>query len=829
MKKKSNKIIALTLILLLTLGFSGVEKTNAYYDDKETSGGNFFSTSSLDFSLNSDADFAPEVNPEINALRSISISNDGSLGFQYTIKTTGVIGGLCDALDLSASLDGGLPVTESLSTFEIGPFNFNAPENWDFTATLTSDAPELEGMTCEFNFEYFGWQTDLTGPSPIGFNDTETITNTVTAETWGLDYGPIEDFAVFGASDVSDTNETETGNSSYIVGGMIGSNRSVEIGSLNVQLGIRAGSKVTTHDNVTIGAKGIIVNGSVTLGGSNIINGSVHGASVTVGSSTNLNGDVVSGGLFSTGANTQASLDVDAQSATLGNSADILGTLTLPNTVLPTLVGDATVGTLNNDGTPLPATPDTFTDISLPTPNIFSANADAGKDININTDNSPLTLAPGIYRDLTSTNSKTLNLTAGTYVFRSFSLAGNNIINADVSGGEILIFVVGDVTTGSNLDFNLTGGTADKIYLESGGVVSLGGSNDWYGTIYSTKSNLPNEFGITTGNNTDVWGALYSSEQIRLGGANNITLVGPFFGIYSVPSNVSDIALNEIYPSPAGGVAPSDREWIELYNTTASSIDVLDWKISEIAGATETFYSVVASGATANQVQPYAGASTIIPSGGLLVLEFGNLTARLNNTGDTVRLYNSTNIFMDGHAYPSTAVGKSHQRIPNGGIWVDPEPTPGESNRVSMQDLINAGLDEGTIQLIIALLAEKGETLLEEETVVEMTTAGNINPEVNTEETMREIIEDVPPAVVPEAVTKILEVVDTIVESVTPPPTPEPETEEVPVLVTESEPVIASEPEGAIIESQPLPEATAGEVEQIIESAPEVIATEPQP
>src|SRR3989338_8080348 len=397
MKKKSNKIIALTLILLLTLGFSGVEKTNAYYDDKETSGGNFFSTSSLDFSLNSDADFAPEVNPEINALRSISISNDGSLGFQYTIKTTGVIGGLCDALDLSA--------------------------------TLTSDAPELEGMTCEFNFEYFGWQTDLTGPSPIGFNDTETITNTVTAETWGLDYGPIEDFAVFGASDVSDTNETETGNSSYIVGGMIGSNRSVEIGSLNVQLGIRAGSKVTTHDNVTIGAKGIIVNGSVTLGGSNIINGSVHGASVTVGSSTNLNGDVVSGGLFSTGANTQASLDVDAQSATLGNSADILGTLTLPNTVLPTLVGDATVGTLNNDGTPLPATPDTFTDISLPTPNIFSANADA-------------------------------------------------------SGGEILIFVVGDVTTGSNLDFNLTGGTADKIYLESGGVVSLGGSNDWYGTIY---------------------------------------------------------------------------------------------------------------------------------------------------------------------------------------------------------------------------------------------------------------------------------------------------------------------------------------------------------
>lgn len=794
MKKKPNKIITLALILLLTLGFSGARYTNAYFNDTESLSGNVFSAGSLDFSLDSDVDFSPLVTPTADATRSVDLTNDGSLDFDYSVKTANPVGDLCPALDLSASLDGGASVTEPLNTFNIEPFTFGVPEDWEFTVSLNNDDTDYQEETCVFDIVFDSEQI-----GGAGFSDTETIANTVVSGTWG--YGPVGEFAVFGASDVSDTHETETGNSTDIVGGMIGSNRSVDIGGSNVQLGIRAGGKVTTGNSTTVGIEGIIANGLVTLGGSNIINGSIHGASVTSGNDSNLNGDVVSGGLFSSGSNTQVGLlaSVDAQSATLGNSADILGTLTLPLAVLPTLGSGATVATLVNSGTPPPATPDTFIDISLPTPNVFSASADAGKDIEISAGNSPLTLTPGIYRDFTSGNSRTLNLSAGIYVFRSISLGGSNIINANVSGGEILIFVVGNVTTGNNLAFNLTGGTADKVYLESGGVVSLGGSNDWYGTIYSTKSDAPNQFGITTGNSTNVSGALYSAEQIQLGGNNDITLVGPFFGIYVAPTNVPDMVLNEIYPHPAGGVASSDREWIELYNNSSSSVDVLGWKISEISGSTETFYTLVASGATSSQVQPYAGASTIIPSGGLLVVEFGNLTARLNNGGDTVRLYSSTNIFKDGHAYPSTAVGKSHQRIPNGGIWVDPEPTPGEPNRVSMQDLINAGLDEATIQLIVALLVEKGEILLEEEAVMtevvveEVITEDIITPEP-VEENAVGVIEDVSPAIVPEVVTEILEAIETLVPIV-----PEP------VIVTE--PVVEPTPT-PVPESVPAPEVT---------------------
>jgi len=152
----------------------------------------------------------------------------------------------------------------------------------------------------------------------------------------------------------------------------------------------------------------------------------------------------------------------------------------------------------------------------------------------------------------------------------------------------------------------------------------------------------------------------------------------------------------------------------------------------------------------AGEVIPYNGASTIITANGLLVLEFCTGANVLNNPGDTVSLYNSVDTLLDLHIYPSTESGKSHQRIPNGGIWVDPEPTPGEPNRVSMQDLIDAGLDQETIQLIVALLSEKGETLIDEVATEEIVPVEVIEEPVGeaTEESQSEI----PEAILPEEI-----------------------------------------------------------------------------
>ncbi len=173
------------------------------------------------------------------------------------------------------------------------------------------------------------------------------------------------------------------------------------------------------------------------------------------------------------------------------------------------------------------------------------------------------------------------------------------------------------------------------------------------------------------------------------------------------------VVLNEIFARPNGGAAPKDREYIELYNNGTTPVDTLGWQISEIAGTTETFYPVIATGAVSGEVQPYNGASTIIPAGGWLVLEFGGSAAHLNDTGDTVKLYDNVTTLLDSHAYPAVSAGKAVVRFPDGiGFWVDPEPTPGTANMVSLEDLRAAGFDDAMIAQVLELVALKDAALL---------------------------------------------------------------------------------------------------------------------
>lgn len=174
------------------------------------------------------------------------------------------------------------------------------------------------------------------------------------------------------------------------------------------------------------------------------------------------------------------------------------------------------------------------------------------------------------------------------------------------------------------------------------------------------------------------------------------------------------VVLNEIFAKPkVDGVAPKDKEYIELYNNGSTAVDVLGWQISELAGTTEEFYSVVASGATASQMEPYGGASTIISAGGFLTLRFGGSANHLNDTGDLVKLYDNQTTLLDSHRYASVSAGKAVVRFPDGiGYWVDPEPTPGETNQVSMADLVAAGFDEETIAQILELAEMKDVEVL---------------------------------------------------------------------------------------------------------------------
>lgn len=151
------------------------------------------------------------------------------------------------------------------------------------------------------------------------------------------------------------------------------------------------------------------------------------------------------------------------------------------------------------------------------------------------------------------------------------------------------------------------------------------------------------------------------------------------------PLPTTNIVLNEVYANEDDTEpAPNEREWVELYNGTAAPIDVEGWQISEVQGS-EVMHVIssantCADGSKVGYARPYNGASTEIPVGGYLVIEFCS-SSRLNNGGDTVTLYDLTPTAVDSYEYTSTVKGKSDARIPDGGDWEDPVPTPGMPNK----------------------------------------------------------------------------------------------------------------------------------------------------
>ena len=144
-----------------------------------------------------------------------------------------------------------------------------------------------------------------------------------------------------------------------------------------------------------------------------------------------------------------------------------------------------------------------------------------------------------------------------------------------------------------------------------------------------------------------------------------IIIVGGFF--FAFPPSVSaQIVINEFSSN-------SDTEWVELYNLTADSIDLTDWKLQDEAQDPKTLMGS-------------------IPGQGFFIFE--NPSGWLNNSGgDTITLKNSTDVVINSIHYGSGGVvsvpdsDKSAGRVPNASenwqnnlTWTkgsaNPDPTP---------------------------------------------------------------------------------------------------------------------------------------------------------
>lgn len=108
------------------------------------------------------------------------------------------------------------------------------------------------------------------------------------------------------------------------------------------------------------------------------------------------------------------------------------------------------------------------------------------------------------------------------------------------------------------------------------------------------------------------------------------------------------VLINEIAPSMSSGL-----DWVELYNTTSSSLDVGYCTIDDIANGGGSPYQIPAN--------------TIIPANGYWSLDLGSY---FNNTGDDVRFLKDDGIsVLDSRTYGSTGADLAWYRSPSGGAW----------------------------------------------------------------------------------------------------------------------------------------------------------------
>ncbi len=177
MLKSISKVIC---ILLILSGVFAVAQVSAYYNDNEDSADNVFSAASLDFSVSSQADFAPDVTPIENATRTVNVQNDGTLDFIYNVSIENATGSLCVELGLKDDLT---DTFSALNGFVSANTTFSNKPAWLFTSELISEESSLQNQTCDFDIVFNAWQTDFSLPGQ-GFFDQERIAGQINSGEW---------------------------------------------------------------------------------------------------------------------------------------------------------------------------------------------------------------------------------------------------------------------------------------------------------------------------------------------------------------------------------------------------------------------------------------------------------------------------------------------------------------------------------------------------------------------------------------------------------------------------------------------------------------------
>jgi len=158
------------------------------------------------------------------------------------------------------------------------------------------------------------------------------------------------------------------------------------------------------------------------------------------------------------------------------------------------------------------------------------------------------------------------------------------------------------------------------------------------------------------------------------------------------------LVLSEIVPNPAGTDAA--EEWIELYNPTASAVDLTGWRIG---------------GITLNAASIDASGFAFVKADGSTGLGWTGSWTSLNNSAGTVELRDAADNLVDSFSYTTVTAGGSHARA-DGTItsWIALlHPTQGTANIETNQlptaviTVQGSGNTSGNCNLYVNLTAEE--------------------------------------------------------------------------------------------------------------------------
>ncbi|HCC22919.1 TPA: hypothetical protein DF272_01935 [Candidatus Falkowbacteria bacterium] len=129
-----------------------------------------------------------------------------------------------------------------------------------------------------------------------------------------------------------------------------------------------------------------------------------------------------------------------------------------------------------------------------------------------------------------------------------------------------------------------------------------------------------------------------------------------------------DIMITEIFPDPAG--ADSNFEWVELFNSGSSAVNLSGWILDDIDGGSS----------------PYViSESLIIPGLGYQSFDKSVTGLSLNNNEDSVRLIDPIGAVISSIDYSRAVEGQSYGYAESGWFWSE-DPSPGEVNATPLTE-----------------------------------------------------------------------------------------------------------------------------------------------